>query len=226
MPGDRENPHITTDIPDEAIAEALAAVEKHEHVASGASITPAESSPGDASTTAADAPYAQRERVLQEQLREERDLRLRALADLDNLRKRAAREREELRKMGCEALMRDLLPVLDNLDRALGALPDGPLAIGVAMTHRHLNETLKRHGLEPVSVEAGTAFDPHVHEAITTLPSAEHPAGTVVKQEARGYFLHDRLLRPASVVVASAPVVEPGGGAAAEPSDEAADHSG
>lgn len=216
-----EKGKFATDIPDQAIAEAVAAVEKHAHET------------GRASTTAADAACAQHERgggqdergdgaqdgrggapdervdvdELQAQLREEHDLRLRALADLDNFRKRVAREREELRKMGAEGLMRDLLPVLDNLDRAMAALPEGPLALGVAMTQRHLEETLKRHGLTAFTVEPGTVFDPRVHEAITTTPSSEQPAGAVVDQELRGYFLHDRLLRPASVVVASAPSV-------------------
>jgi molecular chaperone GrpE len=208
-----EKGKFATDIPDQAIADAVAAVEKHAHETGRASTTAADDAACAQHERGQDerGDAAQDERVdvdeLQAQLREEHDLRLRALADLDNFRKRVAREREELRKMGAEGLMRDLLPVLDNLDRAMAALPEGPLALGVAMTQRHLEETLKRHGLKAFTVEPGTVFDPRVHEAITTTPSSEQPAGAVVDQELRGYFLHDRLLRPASVVVASAPSV-------------------
>lgn len=238
MPVDREQGNFKVEIPAADIAEAVAAVEKHEGTASGASTTSAGADYAQrerqgASTTAGSddgrrdrepepAPADERERDserdlrdLRAQLSEERDLRLRALADLDNFRKRVAREREQLQRAGAEELMRDLLPVLDNMDRALGALPDGPLGLGVSMTQRHLEDTLKRHGLKPFSVTPGTVFDPRVHEAITTVPSSEHPAGTVVDQALRGYLLHDRLLRPASVVVASVPSVEPEGAAGA-----------
>ncbi len=217
MSGEREQGSFKTDIPEDAIADAVAAVEKHAAV-------PAE--PGIVVDGAPDA-AAQREQELRAQLAEEHDLRLRALADLDNFRKRVAREREQVQRAGAEQLMRDLLPVLDNMERALSALPEGPLATGVSMTQRHLEETLKRHGLRPFTASSGTVFDPRIHEAITTVPSAEHAAGTVVAQELRGYFLNDRLLRPASVVVASAPPVavaatatEPGGADPGAPGEE------
>jgi molecular chaperone GrpE len=208
MTGDGEQGNFKAEIPEEAIAEALAAVEKHAGEAAATEIAVDGSG---ASTTAADEASAQRERELRAQLAEEHDLRLRALADLENYRKRVVREREQQHRAGAEELLRDLLPVLDNMDRALAALPEGPLAIGVSMTQRHLEETLKRHGLKPFTVKPGTEFDPRVHDAVNTIATHDHPAGTIVEQELRGYYLHDRLLRPASVIVASVPAVDPEG---------------
>jgi molecular chaperone GrpE len=128
---------------------------------------------------------------------------LRAYADLENYKKRAAREKQEALRHGNEGLLRDLLPVIDNLERALaharGVTGAEAVAEGIALVHRGLVETLERHGVRPVEAR-GAAFDPNLHEAIGHVES-EHPANTVVDEHQRGYALHDRLLRPALVTV-------------------------
>jgi molecular chaperone GrpE len=136
------------------------------------------------------------------------DRYLRAVADLDNFRKRAARERTEAVQHANEALLRRLLPVLDNFEMALAAA--GPnatvesLTAGVAMIHSQLRQTLVESGVEEVNA-AGQAFDPNLHEAVSQLESADTPEGHVLHQVRKGYRLHGRLLRPASVVVARPP---------------------
>jgi molecular chaperone GrpE len=136
-------------------------------------------------------------------LKEEHELRLRAAADLDNYRKRAAREREEVQKFGAEKLLKDLLPVMDNLDRALASAPaDDPLADGVKMVRRIFEETLGRHGVEVVSA-LGKPFDPRLHEALAQLDAPDAEPGTVVAEHGRGFLLAGRLLRPALVAVAA-----------------------
>jgi molecular chaperone GrpE len=128
---------------------------------------------------------------------------LRAYADLENYKKRAAREKQEALRLGNEGLLRDLLPVIDNLERAhahaRGVAGAEAIAEGITLVHRGLLETLERHGVRPVEAR-GTAFDPKLHEAIGHVES-EHPANTVVDEHQRGYALHDRLLRPALVTV-------------------------
>lgn len=137
------------------------------------------------------------------------DRYLRAVADLDNFRKRAARERTEAIQHANEALLRRLLPVLDNFEMALAAA--GPnatvesLTAGVAMIHSQLRQTLVESGVEEVNA-AGQVFDPNLHEAVSQLESADTPEGHVLHQVRKGYRLHGRLLRPASVVVARPPV--------------------
>jgi molecular chaperone GrpE len=142
-----------------------------------------------------------------EKLKDEHERALRALADLDNLRKRAGKERDEQAKFSQEKLLRDLLPVLDNLDRALdhAAAPSGlaGLASGIRMTRKLLEELLARHGVRAVEA-VGKGFDPRVHEAMQSVESAASP-GTVLVEMVRGYTLHERLLRPAMVVVSRAP---------------------
>jgi molecular chaperone GrpE len=140
---------------------------------------------------------------------DERFLRLRA--DFDNYRKRSERERAEVRRYMLADPLRDLLPVLDNLERALaspGSVED--LRRGVEMIVRQLREALKRHGLAEV-VAQGERFDPSLHEAVAREESLEVEHPTVVDQLQRGYLLHDRLLRPAMVKVAVPP--EPAAGA-------------
>lgn len=132
------------------------------------------------------------------------DKYLRGAADLENYRKRMAREKDEVQRYGNERLVKELLPVLDNLDRALAAAGDDPLSTGVAMTRRLLEEALGRFGVKGFSAVGG-AFDPRLHEALMTVASADHPPGTVVSEQQRGFFLHDRLVRPAAVVVSAAP---------------------
>lgn len=140
-----------------------------------------------------------------EKLKEEHDRRLRAVADLENYRKRVQREKEELERFGNERLLKDLLPVVDNLDRALAAAaPDDPLAGGVKLVLKVLEEALGRHGVKSFHA-LGEPFDPKVHEAIMAVPAGDKPPGTVVLQHGRGFLLNDRLVRPALVAVAAPP---------------------
>lgn len=142
-----------------------------------------------------------------EKLKDEHERALRALADLDNVRKRAGKERDDHAKFSQEKLLRDLLPVLDNLDRALDhatAAASG-LASGIRMTRKLLEEVLARHGVRAVEA-VGKGFDPRVHEAMQSVEATASP-GTVLAEMVRGYTLHERLLRPAMVVVSRAPLM-------------------
>ena len=151
-------------------------------------------------------------REVMDRLREEHERLLRAAADLDNAKKRAARERDEIQRFGIEKVLRDLLPVVDGLDRALAAAAEGDaLADGVRLVRAALEQALARHGVTAFSA-MGERFDPALHEALLQVPTGAEPPGTVVLEHARGFKLHDRLLRPAMVGVASA-APAPGGGA-------------
>jgi molecular chaperone GrpE len=142
-----------------------------------------------------------------EQLRAEvaglRDRLLRERAELENYKKRAARDRAETLRFANEGLLRDLLPVIDNLHRALEhaqrSQDAGPIVEGVELVLRSLTETLERHGVRTVEAR-GARFDPAHHEAIGHVES-DQPPNTVVDEHQRGYLLHDRLLRPALVTV-------------------------
>ncbi len=130
---------------------------------------------------------------------------LRLLADFDNYRKRADRERDEKVRFALAEPIRQLLPVVDNLERALtaqGQLED--LRSGVEMTLRQLGEALRRLGIEAVPA-VGERFDPRVHEAVMSVESSEVTMPTVIDEFQRGYKLHERLLRPAMVRVAVPP---------------------
>jgi molecular chaperone GrpE len=133
-----------------------------------------------------------------------KDQLLRVRADFDNYRKRVARDDARHRKMAAEAVVRDLLPVLDNLDLALAHAGDnsGGLTQGVEMIRKQFYEALTRHGLEVIPAE-GRAFDPNVHEAITCIPSEDVAADHVIQEFQKGYRLGDFVLRPAKVVVSS-----------------------
>lgn len=132
----------------------------------------------------------------------------RTQADFQNYQKRVQRDREEERKYYAGAMISDFLPVLDNLERALAAAEKvgetGPLVQGVKMVLTQFLELLKKHGVSPIIAE-GQPFDPNLHEALTHQPSAEHPPNTVTHVVTTGYKIHDRVLRPAQVVVSSAP---------------------
>jgi molecular chaperone GrpE len=137
---------------------------------------------------------------------------LRAVADLENSKKRGAREREEIQKFGVEKLVKDLLPVLDNLDRALAAAAaDDPLVEGVKLVRASFEQALARHGVKGFSA-MGQPFDPARHEALMQVPTDEAAPGTVVMEHARGFTLHERLVRPAMVGVAVAVPKSPPGG--------------
>ena len=139
---------------------------------------------------------------------EHRDRYLRAAAEFDNARKRTAREREEYTRYANESLLRELLPVLDNFERALQAARGEPAAAavtaGVELTQRELLRVLEKFGVTSFS-SVGQPFDPERHEAIARVPAQGQPEGTVVGETARGYLLNGRVLRPAMVTVASSP---------------------
>jgi molecular chaperone GrpE len=146
--------------------------------------------------------------ALRRQLEDKQDQLLRALAETENVRRRAQRDREEFAKYAIEGLARDLLPVLDNLDRALAAARtagDAPGVVdGVELIQRQLLGVLERHGVHRYSA-LGQRFDPTRHEAVARVVSAEQTPDTVVSEVAPGYLLNGRLLRPAMVGVAAAP---------------------
>lgn len=133
---------------------------------------------------------------------------LRQTAELENFKKRSAREREEAIRFANEYLIRDLLPVLDNLERAVAHAKGGgngkPLVEGVEMVLKGFLDALSRHGVVQLSA-VGQPFDPVKHEAMAQLESDEHDPNTVVQEHHKGYLLHERLLRPVLVSVAKAP---------------------
>lgn len=133
------------------------------------------------------------------------DRALRALAEFDNARKRAAREREEYTRYANESLLRELLPVLDNFDRALQAarVEPGAAAVvaGVELIARELMRVLEKFGVSAFE-SVGHPFDPTRHEAVARVEAGDQPDMTVVAETARGYMLNGRVLRPAMVTVA------------------------
>jgi molecular chaperone GrpE len=139
---------------------------------------------------------------------EHRERYLRAAAEFDNARKRAAREREDYTRYANESLLRELLPVLDNFSRALQAARSEPgaaaVTAGVELIQRELLRVLEKFGVTPFD-SVGQPFDPERHEAIARVPAVGQPEGTVVNETARGYMLNGRVLRPAMVTVATLP---------------------
>ncbi len=139
---------------------------------------------------------------LEREIADLRDRSMRTLADFDNYRKRADRERTEVRRYALMEPLRDLLEVVDNLERAVsaGGSPDD-LKLGIDMTLRQLADVLRRHGVSAVEA-AGAPFDPAVHEAVSRQEAEDVDEPTVADELQKGYLLHDRLVRPARVVVA------------------------
>ena len=134
---------------------------------------------------------------------------LRAVADLENFRKRTVREKDELRQYAASRVLEDLLPALDNLGLGLAAakLPNADIKTivgGVEMVLSQLKSSLANHGLKEIN-PVGQPFDPHQHESIGHQPSAEVPAEAVLTVVRTGYSLNGRLLRPASVLLSSGP---------------------
>ena len=148
-----------------------------------------------------------------EQLRNERDQFrdrfMRALADAENSRKRADRDRREAENYGGSKLARDMLPVYDNLVRAVEAASEDDekasdaLIEGVQLTLKELLNVFKKHGIEAIQPEIGERFDPQVHQAMFEAPLPGTKAGDIIQVAATGFMLHDRLLRPAQVGVSS-----------------------
>ena len=140
-----------------------------------------------------------------------KDKFMRALAEAENARKRSEKDRREAQQYGGSRLARDLLPVYDNLQRALDAIPEEQREAskafieGVELTMRELINVFKKHGIVPISPEVGDRFDPQLHEAMFEAPLPGTRAGDIIQVEADGFMLYDRLLRPAKVGVSSMP---------------------
>jgi len=142
----------------------------------------------------------------QREVEENRDRWMRAVADLENYKKRAATERSKLQKYRYEELLRDLLPILDNLDRAIvhcsqASHAEG-IADGICMIAGMFRDTLDRYGVKEIQ-STGEPFDPRFHEAIAQAPSTDGRTNIVVEELEKGYLYHDKLLRPARVVVST-----------------------
>lgn len=153
-----------------------------------------------------------RARETGERLKETHERLLRSAAEFENFKKRALKEKEDVQKFGAERLLKDFLPVMDNLERALDHAEQHDLKQvieGVRLVQKLFETTLGKHGVTGFSA-VGRPFDPSVHEALMQQES-DQPQGTVVSEMAKGYKLHDRLVRPAAVVVAKART--PGDGA-------------
>lgn len=143
-------------------------------------------------------------RELEDKLSEAQERVLRTAADAENFKKRLQREKEEQTRYANESLMRELLPVIDNLERALehseAGADQGGLLEGLNMTLKGLLDTLTRFGCTPVEA-AGKPFDPNFHEAVSQEESTDHEPNTVLRELQKGYMLKERLLRPAMVLV-------------------------
>jgi molecular chaperone GrpE len=220
----------TADIPDDAVQEALESLKKKKEAEPDAPEdeetvvqvdvelprdTEASDEPSD--DQGEEAPELNREQLVaelekaQKEAQAAKDRMLRVAADADNIRKRALKERDESIKFGQEGLLRDLLPALDNLERTLAHVPadvEDPvikgLQEGLSMVLKQFQDSLERNALTGFSA-VGEMFDPSRHEALSNKESNEVAPGTVVEEMHRGYMLHDRLLRPALVVVACPP---------------------
>jgi molecular chaperone GrpE len=208
MPGPGEKGSFAADIPASVLEEALKSVARHEgEAASGEA--------GDPAVEVVEVPapdLAAEVKRLEAELAAQHDRLLRTAADLDNFRKRVVRERDEAARHAAGPVVKDLLPAVDNLERALAAAPPSdPLTEGIRMVLRQVEEALARHGVEPRSA-LGEPFDPVMHEALATVPTPDATPGTVVSQHGRAWLHHGRLLRPAMVAVAAAPAGGEDGG--------------
>lgn len=157
-----------------------------------------------------EAPGAAVEAIINER-DELRDRLMRSLAEAENIRKRGERDRREAEQFGGTKLARDMLPVFDNLRRALDAVDDsqrevaGAMIEGVELTLREILNVFGKHGITPIAPEVGDAFDPQLHQAMFEAPMPDVPAGGIIQVMSEGFLLHDRLLRPAHVGVSSTP---------------------
>jgi len=148
---------------------------------------------------AADPPPAA---AVSEETAQTRDRYLRLLADFENFRKRSEREKTEFYKYALAGLLKDLLPVLDNFDRSLDHAEEGDdFHKGVLLIYKQLFDVLQKHGLRTIE-EVGVPFDPNIHEGVIREEDPSVPSHTVTAVLQKGYFLHDRLVRPAMVKVA------------------------
>ncbi len=142
--------------------------------------------------------------ILQSELANQKDRVLRLSAELENFKKRTAREMDDFRKFANESLFKQLLNVMDNLERAISSGSEsktaGPILEGVQLTHKEMVKFFDTFKVKPIKAE-GEVFDPNLHQAVTQQESDKHPDNTVMMELQKGYLLHDRLLRPSMVVV-------------------------
>lgn len=214
-----EKGSFSTEIGDDIINEALKSVDKARAAARG---EPEPAAPSPAQTAAPEAPAEPSEldslkaqlelsmakgRELMGKVKDEHERMLRAVADLENYKKRALKEKEELQKFGTEKLLKDFLPVVDNFDRALEhARSSGDiesLKKGVEMIRKLFEDTLGKHGVKAFTAK-GEPFDPNKHEAMSAVETDELPPNHVYAEVIRGFTLNDRLVRPALVMVTKA----------------------
>jgi molecular chaperone GrpE len=149
---------------------------------------------------------AEKLKLKEQEARENYDRLLRVSAEFDNYKKRASREMEEFRKYSNQSLIKEMLSVVDNLELAMNSANghkdiDKGLLDGLAMTHKEIIKVFEKFKVKPISA-MGQPFDPTYHEAVMQEQTDEFPANTVINELQKGYLIHDRLLRPAMVVVA------------------------
>ncbi len=146
--------------------------------------------------------------LLEQQVAEFRDRELKAQAELENFRKRLLRDTEQQIKYALVPFVRDLLEVVDNLNRATDAATASgstdSLVSGVKLVQSQLATVLGKYDCRPIA-SVGQTFDPYHHQAISQMPSAEHAAGIVTHETSVGYILHDRVIRPSMVIVSTGP---------------------
>jgi molecular chaperone GrpE len=171
--------------------------------------TSPDSHSGEETANGATSPLESKIQELEAQVKEKEQKYVYLYADFENYKKRVIKERSDLLKFGWEASARQLLEVIDNLERALAHMPKSPngaeatghktLEDGLKMVLNQFKAVLEKQGVKPIAAEA-TPFDPNLHEAIGQEKS-EHPEGHVVREEMKGYTIHGRLLRPSRVIV-------------------------
>ena len=196
-------------------AELKAAADEILNAATAAEPAPeaeAEDAPANTAEEPIELTVEQQMLALEVEKQELRDQMLRAMAEMENLRKRAEREKSDARVYAIEKFARDLLSVSDNMARALEALPEGErealteggkgLLGGIEMTQKELHTVLTRHGVSAIDAEPGAAFDPNLHQAVANIPS-EHPNGTIASLFQAGWRIGDRTLRAAMVAVSA-----------------------
>ncbi len=205
---------FSTDIGQDVLDEALKAVERRSGKTEEAPAAPAAPPPADASAQELESLKASLElsmakgRELMGKIKDEHEKMLRAVADLENYKKRALKEKDEVQRFGIEKLLKDFLPVFDNFDRALDAAKSAAdydsFKKGIDMTRRLFEDTLGKHGVKTFSAK-GQPFDPNRHEAMTAAETADMPPNYVHSEVLRGFTLNDRLVRPALVIVSRTP---------------------
>ena len=141
----------------------------------------------------------------EQEAKEAYDRFLRVSAEFENYKKRSAREMSDFKKFANESLLKEMLPIVDSLELALGSLNENAvsesgLREGVELTLKEILKTLEKFGVKPIE-SLGKVFDPNYHQAVMQEASQDHPGQTVLKELQKGYLIHERLLRPAMVVV-------------------------